>query len=249
MSAVKRLRIFAGPNGSGKSTFINQVKENPPSPNFKLGYYVNADNIERSLKNKEEFNFKTFGLQITNTQLRTYFKKSLFAPVKLNLPDLYLSMQVVDNILVINNSLKINSYIAADLSEFIRQQLFKQGYSFSYETVMSDVNKIDFLKKAKQAGYKVYLYYFATEDPLINISRVKIRVKQNGHNVKKDIIEKRYYKSLTNLKPAIKLSDRTYLFDTSKQASILVAEINQGKHVNLIDPKDIPNWFMKYVAN
>lgn len=249
MTAAKRLRIFAGPNGSGKSTFIKRVLDNPPSPNFKLGYYVNADDIERFLKNKEEFCFNIYGLQITNTQLKNYFKKSSFAPVKLNFPDLYLKMQIKNNVLVLEPSLKINSYISADLAEFIRQQLLKKGYSFSYETVMSDENKISFLKKARKAGYKVYLYYFATEDPMINVSRVKIRVKQNGHNVKKEVIEKRYYKSLANLKPAIKLSNRAYLFDTSKQASMLVAEINQGKHVNLVDPNDIPNWFIKYVAD
>ena len=46
----------------------------------------------------------------------------------------------------IDNSLKIDSYISADLSEFIRQKILKQNYSFSYETVMSDEKKIDFLK-------------------------------------------------------------------------------------------------------
>ena len=249
MSKVKRLRIFAGPNGSGKSTFIRCVMANPPSPNFKLGYYVNADDIEKSLKNKEVFNFSIYGLQITNSQLKSYFKKSTFAPVKLNLPDLYLKIHVQNNILVIDNSLKIDSYISADLSEFIRQKILKQNYSFSYETVMSDLKKIDFLKKAKRAGYKIYLYYFATEDPLININKVKIRVEQDGHPVTEENIKKRYYKSLKNLKPAIRLSDRAYLFDTSQKASVLIAEINQGKNVNLIDPKDVPNWFITYVAN
>lgn len=43
MPAVKRLRIIAGPNGSGKSTFVYRIQEFPPSSNFKMGVFVNAD--------------------------------------------------------------------------------------------------------------------------------------------------------------------------------------------------------------
>lgn len=80
------------------------------------------------------------------------------------------------------------------------------------------------------------------------MNRVKIRVAQNGHAVKKEVIEKRYYKSLGNLLPAIKLSDRAYMFDNSQKASVLIAEITDGKQVKVIDPENTPTWFIKYVA-
>lgn len=245
---TKRLRIFAGPNGSGKSTFINKVKVEPPSSSFKLGYYVNADDIEQALKGKEPFSFKQFGLQITTKQIQLHFKKSEFAPVRLNNSQLWECFTVVDNTLLIDSKQKINSYIAADLAEFIRLNLLKSDYSFSYETVMSDERKISFLKKAKRQGYKIYLYYFSTEDPHININRVQLRVAQLGHPVKSDVIKKRYFKSLNNLKSAIVLSDRTYLFDNSQKASVLISEITEGKYVHVIDLANIPNWFSKYVV-
>ena len=69
---------------------------------------------------------------------------------------------------------------------------------------MSHENKIGFLQKAKNAGYRVYLYFISTEDPAINKSRVSLRVEQGGHPVSDDKISKRYYKSLNILKPAIK---------------------------------------------
>lgn len=157
------------------------------------------------------------------------------------------SFSIENNKLIVSKKQKIDSYIAADLAEFIRINLLKTGASFSYETVMSDFKKVEFLKKAKEEGYRIYLYFFATENPLININRVKVRVAEHGHNVLKEAIEKRYYKSLKNLKPAVKLSNRAYLFDNSQKASILVSEITDGKKVKVIDPENAPNWFVKYI--
>jgi predicted ABC-type ATPase len=245
---VKRLRIIAGPNGSGKSTFINKVKSTPPSPSFKLGFYVNADDIEQTLKSDKTLDFNQYGLEVTTANIQSHFKKSTFAPIKLNQANLWEHFSISNNTLIIHKSQKINSYIAADIAEFIRQQLLKSEKSFSYETVMSDSKKIDFLRKAKRNNYRTYLYFFATEDPLININRVELRVAQNGHPVKRETIKKRYYRSLENLKDAIKLSDRAYLFDNSQKASVLIAEITDGKNVRLFDPSAIPNWFIKYVV-
>ena len=83
----------------------------------------------------------------------------------------------------------MNSYIAADIAEFIRQELLTEGLSFSFETVTSDLSKVDFLNLAKKKGYRIYLYYFSTEDPLINRSRVNVRVLQKGHAVSEEMIQ------------------------------------------------------------
>ena len=246
-SKVKRLRIFAGPNGSGKSTFIDRVRNNPPEPGFKLGHYVNADEIEKMLFATRLLSFDNFGITVTQTQLRAYLRRSKFAPVKLKNPELWKSFYCSANVLSLAKELEINSYIAADLAEFIRRQLLKSGQTFSYETVMSDKKKIAFLSKARKAGYKVYLYYFATEDPRININRVKVRVALKGHKVKDDVIKKRYYKSLENMRAAVKLSDRAYLFDNSAEASVLVAEITGGKKGVYTDRQNVPVWVTKYL--
>ncbi|MBL8677299.1 MAG: zeta toxin, partial [Alphaproteobacteria bacterium] len=181
--ATKRLRIIAGPNGSGKSTFINNLIKNPPTGNFSLGFYVNADDLQKELNQKGSISFKKYGLKIGEKELQNYFRSSTFSPIKLKQPDLWKKFRVVNNKLYIKAGKSVSAYIAADLAEFIRQNLLAKGLSFSFETVMSDKNKINFLRKAKKQDYRVYLYFFATEDPLININRVKIRVKQKGHNV------------------------------------------------------------------
>ena len=243
----KRLRIFAGPNGSGKTTIISELKAKF-QPDF-FGTYVNADDIESELAKSKKLNLTSFQITLSTEQVKAFFRTSTFSPVKTNNPDLWKNFSVENNHLIILPGLILNSYIAADIAELIRQTLLGSDRSFTYETVMSDVSKLEFIKKAKGKDYRVYLYYISTEDPDINISRVNFRVSEHGHAVDPEIIRKRFFKSLGNLKQAVLLTNRAYIFDNSGKASILIAEITEGSDVKVFDPEKTPNWFTKYLAN
>ncbi|MEM0542874.1 zeta toxin family protein [Flavobacterium sp. j3] len=239
---IKRMRVFAGPNGSGKTTIIKSLQDIIP-----FGVYINADDIELQLKESKIVLFNSFQLNISQEQLQDFFKKSTFSPIKRKEPALWSKIVVEKNILKINA--EVDSYLAADIAEFIRQQLLASQISFSYETVMSHPSKIDFLKYARSQGFKVYLYYIATEDPEINISRVNVRVAQNGHPVKPETVIDRYYKSLGQLREAIRNSDDAYFWDNSGSASSLIADIKEGSKVTIVDVEKVPNWFLNYVVN
>ena len=219
---IKRMRIFAGPNDSGKTTIIKSLQSE-----IGFGVYVNADDIESLLKESAVLLFSAYQLFITQDHLQTFFKNSIFSPVKRNEPNLWTKLTIQHNVLHINTA--IDSYLAADLAEFIRQQLVANGISFTYETVMSHKNKIEFLQTVKEQGYRIYLYFVATEDPGINISRVNVRVAQLGHNVAPDVITNRYFRSLRQLSAAVKISNRAYIWDNSGTVSLLIAEITDVK--------------------
>lgn len=140
---------------------------------------------------------------------------------------------------------ELNSYVASDIASFLRNTLLEKGVSFAFETVFSHESKLDFMKKAKEMGYKVYFYFLATDDPLININRVDIRVEKHGHAVDSKKIVDRYYRSLGFLVDAVRTSYRAFLFDNSGLYFELVAKIDFGKNVELLDyDKQIPNWFV-----
>jgi predicted ABC-type ATPase len=143
-----------------------------------------------------------------------------------------------------DSNINLGVYVNADEIEVILNgsSPLDQGLSFTYETVMSFPDKIKFLEESRRKGYKVYLYFIATNDPEININRVNLRVAQNGHYVDPDVISRRYFRSLKNLKFAIKQTDRAYVFDNTGTSAKLVAEITNGINVIMNSAIETPSW-------
>lgn len=144
----------------------------------------------------------------------------------------------------------ISDYLAAVIAEFVRSCLISQRESFSFETVMSSPDKIDVLKSARANGFRTYLYYIATEDPEINVSRVKNRVALKGHDVPEEKIRSRYVRSLDLLLDAIRGTDRSYLFDNSggRDDFLWFAEITDGSVLEYKSDR-VPNWFKKSILD
>jgi predicted ABC-type ATPase len=63
------------------------------------------------------------------------------------------------------------------------------------------------IKTARERGFITYLYLIATENPLINLDRVKNRVDRGGHAVPEEKIRDRYRRSMENLSAAFLSAD------------------------------------------
>lgn len=119
----------------------------------------------------------------------------------------------------------VNSYFASVLADLVQRELLRLGQSFSFQTVMSSSDKIEFFCPAQKQGYRTYLYYVATEDPAINIDRVKTRVKAGGHDVPSDKTVTRYQGSLELLPHAVACSSLAFVFDNSDKSHVWVEEV------------------------
>ena len=97
----------------------------------------------------------------------------------------------------------------------IRDFAIADGISFGFETVGSHPSKVDFLRSAKELGYKITVLFVGTECPDINVRRVQQRVKLGGHSVPEEKIRARYYRTMNLLSDYFEVADIATIWDNS----------------------------------
>ena len=246
-----RLRVFAGPNGSGKSTIIDEVKKFTTDDGqlLDVGFYINADNIVRQL-NEGSFSFDEFNIRVSKNQVIDFALGSGLLSEKFTMLELSSCFSVHHNKLVLQDIAFVGR-LGQVIARLLREQMLLEKRRFSFETVFSHESNLDIMRQAKNSGYKVYLYYVATESAQINKYRVALRVKKGGHPVPEESIEARYYRSLSLLKEAADICYQAFFFDNSKEDKpyTLVGhfkEGTEGKTWDDVPPEDISRWFRKY---
>lgn len=234
----RRLRIFAGPNGSGKSSLVRSLaKECSPKGRFRLGHWVNADEIEAALHDGA---FELNKYRIDGNLLLD--KLSASPRIQPGHPFL-LSAKISGSILVVNPQ-SVDSYVAASIADIIRQELLDRGESFSYETVMSHHSKVDFLRLAQAANYQIYLHFIATQSVAINLGRIANRVQLGLHAVPTQKVIERYARSIRLLPDALRLAYRAYLFDNTGVEPVWFAEKTpDGSLILNVSTEEVPRWY------
>ena len=132
---------------------------------------------------------------------------------------------------------------AVDYCASLRENCLNNKESLIFETVMSAPDKIDFIKRAKEAGFFIRLFYVSTIHPAINASRIAKRVMKGGHDVPIKKVISRYYKSLLNCRIAAAYADRTYVYDNSQEdkEATLLYRMTEGKLMKQY-VADLPEW-------
>lgn len=133
---------------------------------------------------------------------------------------------------------------AAVFADKKRYEAIEAKEDFTFETVLSSHYKLDILRKAKESDYFIKCIFVLTNDPMINVSRVETRVASGGHNVDKDKIISRYYKSLANIKQLIELCDILHVYDNTSEP---VRIIRKHKADFSIFPND--QWPVERIVN
>lgn len=112
----------------------------------------------------------------------------------------------------------------------MRQEAIERRKSFAYETVMSHPTLVNEILQLKDQGYRVLLTFIATNDPEINVRRVRERYTTKlttGHWVPEDRVRDRYYRIMHLLPAAAELADAVFVYDNSvdfaEPAQVVVA--------------------------
>lgn len=74
-------------------------------------------------------------------------------------------------------------------------KLADQRESFAFETTLAGRMYADWLKRLRESGYKVYLFYFRLKSAELAIERVANRVHAGGHHVPDATIRQRFSRS------------------------------------------------------
>lgn len=124
-----------------------------------------------------------------------------------------------------------------------REQLLREHKDFIFETVLSSDGKVDFIKRAKEDGYFIRVFFICTSTPAINASRIAKRVMEGGHDVPIHKIISRYQKAIVNAGQIAQFVDRLYVYDNSidnQDAHLIFRSIDGGFAKQYTD--SIPEW-------
>ena len=135
---------------------------------------------------------------------------------------------------------------AVEYCEEWREQLLHDHKDFIFETVLSSDGKVDFLKRAKEEGYFIRMFFICTESPTINAARIANRVMEGGHDVPIQKIISRYEKAIVNAVKVMRFADRAYFYDNSidNQNAQLLFRTAEG-HFAKRYTDSIPEWANK----
>ena len=235
-----RFRMFAGPNGSGKSHLFSFLRS---QSYIHTEIYVNADEIEQKLSESLRFNFNAYRVRVSEEDFKKHITRS--GILKMIKDKLFLEkINIIGGVLKMKiRKGELNSYIASFVASYLSEKLIESRQSFCYETVLSHPSKLKLLEQANKNGYKTYLYFVFTDDWHLNIERVKLRVRQGGHDVDEGKIEQRYFRSLKLFSRAGRIAGTAYLIENSMNFE-LKAEMKNGK--TIYTTPDYPRWLKKY---
>ncbi len=105
---------------------------------------------------------------------------------------------------------------ASKIALKIRNAMIKSRQDFNQETTLCGNSILRLVRDLKQSGYCISLYYISVASPQIAKDRVKLRVSKGGHNIKPQIIERRFYLSLQNFYQVYPLCDNVVFFDNTQ---------------------------------
>ena len=130
--------------------------------------------------------------------------------------------------------------------EALREECLAERKSLIFETVLSADDKLDYIRRAKDAGFFIRIFFVSTNHPTINAARIAHRVMEGGHDVPISKIISRYFKSILNCRRISRLADRTYIYDNSvdgQEAQLLFRFVDGKLFKQYVE--EIPEWAKK----
>lgn len=119
-------------------------------------------------------------------------------------------------------------------------ELLLEGESFSFETTLAAKTYQHLIKEAQNNGFIVILLFFWLRTIELAKERVVTRVKEGGHHIPENVIERRYKAGITNLFHIyLPLVDAWLIYDNSDSEPDYMASKDQDRICKI---KNVEKW-------
>lgn len=132
---------------------------------------------------------------------------------------------------------------AREAVKLIRKYI-SEGISFNQETTLAGKSILKNIELAKQKGYYIIINYIGVSNPEVAKERVRIRVRNGGHGISDEDIERRYYDSIENLKKVINICDEVNIYDNTQMFKEVI-DFENGKIK--WESRNLPEWTQNIV--
>ncbi len=132
------------------------------------------------------------------------------------------------------------------MKKYIIARYFDEGITFNQETTLCGKSILSNIAKAKKRGYFIELHYIGVGNADIAKERVAMRIKQGGHGIAEQDIERRFFETFDNLKKVLPESNLAVFYDNTIEFRRFAIYKNgnpvRASHI-------VPTWYEKFVAD
>ena len=121
-------------------------------------------------------------------------------------------------------------------------ECLEKGISFTQETTLSGARTERTIRRAKERGYTIRLYYIGLDTMEESLGRIANRVSKGGHDIPKEDVERRFQSRFADVLRVLPYCDEARFFDNDN-GFVEVAEYRNGELIPRVSTP--PRWLLE----
>lgn len=121
-------------------------------------------------------------------------------------------------------------------------ECLEKGISFTQETTLSGARTERTIRRAKERGYTIRLYYIGLDTMEESLGRIANRVSKGGHDIPKEDVERRFQSRFADVLRVLPYCDEARFFDNDN-GFMEVAEYRNGELIPRVSTP--PRWLLE----
>ena len=121
-------------------------------------------------------------------------------------------------------------------------ECLEKGISFTQETTLSGARTERTIRRAKERGYTIRLYYIGLDTMEESLGRIANRVAKGGHDIPREDVERRFQSRFADVLRILPYCDEARFFDNDN-GFVEVAEYRNGELIPRVS--NPPRWLLE----